>query len=183
MKHSLRAPLVAVALLASNCAPSTGFLVQGTVSVAFREGSAAPTDSGFRFSPQRRVDPTLAQGTAGGIQGTCSLGPNGRSLLLQQVGGDARGLRSITFTLPDWSQDSCANCSRGSVTFAIGENSFTGAQTAGAASPCEFTPTRTSSAYGMKLRATCTGLTSGTTTANLAVDLDLEQCDGPMTRN
>lgn len=183
MKHSIRATLAAVALLASNCAPSTGFLVQGTVAIAFRDGAAAPTDTGFRFAEQRRVDPSLPQSSAGGIQGTCSLGPSGRTIVLQQIGGDERGLRSITFTLPDWSQDTCASCSRGSVTFAVGQNSFTGNQTAGATSSCEFTPMRTSSSYGMKLRATCTNLTSGTFSANLDVDLNLDACDGPMTRN
>jgi hypothetical protein len=59
---------------------------------------------------------------------------------------------------------------------------FMGSQTAGASSPCQFTTARTGS-YDMRLQVQCRNLQSGTRRADLDVDLDLDLCDGPMTRN
>jgi hypothetical protein len=183
MKHTIYGSLLAAfALAASHCAPSTGFLAQGTVAVNIREGSGAPSSTGFSFPPQTRIDPTLPQGRADGFVGTCSVGPNGRSLVLQRSGGDALGLQSATFTLPDWSRDECTDCQRGTVSFVVGNSNFTGTHVANATSPCTFRPSRMGS-YDMKLQVQCRGLQSGSRTADLDVDLSLDLCNGPMTRN
>lgn len=183
MSKALRATLgTALALFAVGCAPSTGFIAQGHVTVTLQETSGTPSTTGFNFPPSTRIDPALPSGRSDGFIGTCSVGPNGRSVVLQRVGGDRMGLESATFTLPDWAQDTCASCNRGSASFVVGGASFTGSQTAGASSPCQFTTSRTGS-FDMRLQVQCRGVQSGTRTADLDVDLNLDLCNGPMTRN
>jgi hypothetical protein len=176
--------LAALALVASHCGPGngTGFTAQGSVRVALREGSAAPTNSGFTFASQVRVDPTLPAGRADGFVGTCSVGPNERSVVLQRIGGDRVGLESVTFTLPDWSQDSCASCTRGTVSFVAGGAQFVGNEVAGSASPCQFRTSRSGS-FDMRLQVQCRALQSGAKSSDLDVDLSLDLCNGPMSRN
>ncbi len=183
MTHPIRASLVtAFALFAVGCAPSTGFLAQGSVTVTLQEATGAPSTTGFNFPPSTRIDPALPSGRNDGFIGTCSVGPNGRSVVLQRVGGDRMGLESATFTLPDWSQDTCANCARGTASFVVAGASFSGSQTAGSASACEFTTSRQGS-FDMRLQVQCRGLQSGTRRADLDVNLNLDLCNGPMTRN
>lgn len=183
MNHPIRATLVtAMALFASACAPNNGFLVQGTVGVSINEGSGAPTVTGFSFPPSTQVDPALPSGRSTGFIGTCSVGPNGRSVVLQRIGGDQLGLQSATFTMPDWSSDTCANCQRGTVNFVVGSTSFVGTHTAGQSSPCQFSAARTGS-YDMQLQVQCRGVSSGSRSADLDVSLSLDLCSGPQTRN
>ena len=183
MTHPIRASIVtALAFIASGCAPSTGFLAQGSVTVTLQGASGAPSTTGFNFPPQTRIDPALPSGRSDGFIGTCSVGPNGRSVVLQRVGGDNMGLESATFTLPDWSADTCASCQRGSASFVVAGANFTGSQTAGGASSCEFTTSRQGS-FDMRLQVQCRNLTSGARRADLDVDLNLDLCNGPMTRN
>jgi hypothetical protein len=174
----------ALAFFASHCGPGngTGFVAQGTVGVTLREGTGAPSTTGFSFAAQTRIDPTLPQGRSDGFIGTCSVGPNARSVVLQRVGGDRMGLESITFTLPDWTQDTCASCTRGTVSLVVAGANYTGTETAGATSACQFRPSRTGS-FDMRLQVQCRGLATGTRSADLDVDLSLDQCNGPMTRN
>ena len=159
--------VAAFALFASHCGPGNGagFIAQGSVQIAVREGSAAPTSSGFTFASQVRVDPALPAGRADGFIGTCSVGPNERSVVLQRIGGDRVGLESITFTLPDWSQDTCASCTRGTVSFVAGGAQFVGNEVAGASSPCQFRTARSGS-FDMRLQVQCRALQSGAKTSD-----------------
>lgn len=175
----------ASAMLLIHCGGDSGrgFYASGTVVMQFSEGAGAASETGLRFPSQVQVDPTLRAGTSTGVIGSCSVGPNSRTVELTQLGGDALGFKTISVTMPDWSQDTCTNCQHGTVNFTIGTTSFTGVEMRGAAAPqCTFNATRRGS-YGMDLTVNCSALESAGKRSTLATTLALDACNGSMTRN
>ncbi|MDP3273646.1 MAG: hypothetical protein Q8Q09_00520 [Deltaproteobacteria bacterium] len=178
--------IAALTLSAAHCGPDngSGFLVQGSIAVQIPPNTATEANTGFQFPPQTRIDPTLPSGRSTGYVGTCTVGSNTRSLTIDQIGGDQMGLRSITVSMPDWSQDTCTNCVRGTVTLNVGGTTFSGTddRSMGASSPCTFTAARVGS-FGMTLDLRCPSLQSAGRIAALTTNLTLDACNGPMTRN
>jgi hypothetical protein len=173
-------------LLLAHCGGNsgTGFYATGSVLIQFTDGAMAPFDTGLRFTSQMRVDPTLPAGRSAGVIGSCAVGPNSRTVELDQLGGEAIGFKSITVTMPDWSQDSCTNCQHGTVQFVVGSTMFTGTEMRTSAAPaqCQFNATRRGS-YGMDLTVSCAMLDNNGKRATLNTQLSLDSCNGSMTRN
>ena len=185
-KASIIVPFVFCAALAA-CGPDNGlgFTALGSVSATVTDATGTPTTTGFDFMQSSRVDPTLPQGSTVGFTGTCQIGPNGRTLQVQQVGGaDARGLTAIAVTMPGWDQDTCTNCQHGTMTATVGGVAFVGSEQRGnnLPSPCSFTTVRRGS-YGMQMTVTCMGLTAtgDPRHVDVATNLTLDGCDGPST--
>jgi len=162
------------------CGPAngTGFLVSGQVALT---DTAGTTRTGYTFAQQIRIDPTLPADASVGFTGICQTGPNGRSVRIQSVGGDALGLNTLAITMPDWSTDTCANCAHGSVAATLGTTAFTGSEQRGSASSqCTFTAVRRGT-FGMQLDMSCAGLTAAGDPRSLSLQgsLTLDGCDGP----
>ena len=186
--NTLRSSLAitAAAFLLAHCGGNngTGFSAAGSVVVQFSEGAGAPSETGLRFQSQVRIDPTLPSGRTSGVIGSCSVGPNSRTVEIDQIGGDALGFKSISVMMPDWSQDTCVTCQHGTVNLTVGSTSFVGEETRGGvvAPKCVFNATRRGS-YGMELTVMCTALESNGKRASINATLQLDSCNGSMTRN
>lgn len=169
--------IAAAAALAAACGPgNAGMYVSGSVVASVTEASGSgPTATNFTFDQRTRVDSTLRDGTSSSYTGACSVSA-GRSLRIDRV-SQGTGLTSVSLTMPDWSQDNCASCQRGTVRVVTLGRSYEGADTAGAASsPCRITATR-SGTTAMSVNATCTGLqgTDGSR-ADVTLRFDVDAC-------
>lgn len=183
--------LAAAVVSVAACGPGNdlGFYASGSLSATLRDPAAgSTTDTGFAFGQRTRIDPSLPQGSAGGITGICQVGPNGRNLRLTRIGGDAFGVREINITMPNWDLDSCTSCNHGHIDVTVGSTVFSGDETRGGTAPsaCTFESTRNGS-FGMDLRVQCNGLLPSaspqdTRRVDIQGTLALEECDGPETR-
>ncbi len=187
MRMSSFAVVSLLSIAASACGPDNGlgFYALGSVRGTITDATGTPTTTGFDFQQMSRIDPTLPAGSSAGFTGTCQIGPNGRSVHIQQVGAaDTHGLTEIAVNLPAWEQDTCTNCQHGTVTATVGGAAFTGAENRGTSgqSACTFTADRRGS-YGMQLAISCSGLTATSDPRTVAIEsnLTLDGCDGPST--
>ncbi len=181
-KASFVVPFLLGAALAA-CGPDNGlgFYVGGTVRATVTNGGV--TTTGFDIAQSSRVDPTLPSGATSGFTGTCQIGPNGRSLRLQQIGGNSLGMTEMSLTMPAWDQDTCTSCLHGTFNAVIGGATFTGTEQRGTTpTQCTITTDRRGS-FGMLVHASCTGLTAtgDPRSVDIATDLTLDECDGPST--
>ncbi|MEI8256107.1 MAG: hypothetical protein WCJ30_10595 [Deltaproteobacteria bacterium] len=174
--------LFGVALAACGPDNGLGFYAGGNVRATVTDNGV--TTTGFDIAQSSRVDPTLPSGATTGFTGTCQIGPNGRSLRLQQVGGNSLGMTEMSLTMPAWDQDTCTNCLHGTLTTIIGGVTFTGTEQRGATTPtaCTFTTDRRGS-FGMQVHMGCTALsaTGDPRRVDISSDLTLDECDGPST--
>lgn len=180
---TLSAALAALAL--SACAgDGVGITANGElIATATSPDSPATTDYGFRLMGQR-VDPTLPSGSTGGVTGSCRVGPSGRELRLESVGGPVNQLQGLRVTLNDWSEDTCANCLHGTAQVTIGSLVFSAEdRRAAGASACTLTATRVGS-LGMSVTANCAGLTAAGDPRTVALrgTMTVESCDGQDSR-
>ena len=173
------------ALGLSACAgDGLGFTASGEmVATATDPAAPGPTRYGFSFAGQR-VDPTLTAGMAGGVTGTCRVGPSGREVRLESVGGPASQLRALRITMNDWADDACTDCLHGTASVTIGPTVFTAEdRRVGGRSACTVTAQRVDS-LGMTVQVSCPGLSAAgdPRSVNLAGQLTLQSCDGQESR-
>jgi hypothetical protein len=178
--------LVAVMVVAAaGCGGNNvGFYARGSLRATVTQpGVAMPTETGFNFDDSYRVDPSIAVSTPG-FTGACQIGPTNRVVRLTRVGGDDLGMREVQITMPPW-EDTGTTCPRSTISITIGPTTFQGQEACGGApGTCTFTATRRGS-YGMDLNVRCLQLRASgdTRTVDFTGALNLDECDGPETRN
>src|SRR4051794_33667438 len=98
--------LAVIFSVAPACGPNndTGYYASGSVRVTSTDSaSSGPTQTGFTFSQQTRVDPNLPGTATTGFTGTCQVGPNGRTVHITRVPAPTMDLSEVNVTMPDWS--------------------------------------------------------------------------------
>lgn len=180
---TLSASLAALAV--GGCAgDGVGITANGElIATATSPDGPATTDYGFRLMGQR-VDPTLPSGSTGGVTGSCRVGPSGRELRLESVGGPVNQLQGLRITLNDWSEDACTDCLHGTAQVTVGSLVFSAEdRRAAGASACTLSATRVGS-LGMSVTANCAGLAApgDPRTVALRGTMTVESCDGQDSR-